>query len=164
MIRGMLYIHSAPRALAPHIEWAASGVIGAPCRLRWEDQPAERGLVRAESGWGCRDERAGADLATVLRGWDHLRFEITQDAGPHGTGSRWSYTPELGIHFTPIDEAGNSLIPEDRIRWALDEAGHDPILLRQRIDAALGAPWDDELELFRHAGDGDPVRWLHAVG
>ncbi|MHB1008995.1 MAG: DUF3145 family protein, partial [Propionibacteriaceae bacterium] len=27
----------------------------------------------------------------------------------------------------------------------------------------LGAPWDDELEPFRYAGDGAPVRWLHQV-
>jgi len=27
----------------------------------------------------------------------------------------------------------------------------------------LGKPWDDELETFRYAGDGAPVRWLHQV-
>jgi hypothetical protein len=27
----------------------------------------------------------------------------------------------------------------------------------------LGQAWDDELEPFRHAGDGAPVRWLHEV-
>ena len=24
-------------------------------------------------------------------------------------------------------------------------------------------PWDDELEPFRYAGEGAPVRWLHQV-
>ena len=28
----------------------------------------------------------------------------------------------------------------------------------------LGDAWDAELEPFRHAGDGAPVRWLHKVG
>jgi len=28
----------------------------------------------------------------------------------------------------------------------------------------LGDPWDDELEPFRHAAAGGPVRWLHATG
>jgi hypothetical protein len=32
------------------------------------------------------------------------------------------------------------------------------------VDALLGKAWDDELEPFRHAGDGTPVRWLHQVG
>jgi hypothetical protein len=29
------------------------------------------------------------------------------------------------------------------------------------IEKLLGTPWDDELETFRHAGDGAAVRWLH---
>jgi hypothetical protein len=36
--------------------------------------------------------------------------------------------------------------------------------LFDEIDLLLGQPWDDELEPFRHAGDGAPVRWLHQVG
>ena len=28
----------------------------------------------------------------------------------------------------------------------------------------LGDPWDDELEPFRHAAAGAPVRWRHATG
>jgi hypothetical protein len=35
--------------------------------------------------------------------------------------------------------------------------------LEAEIDKLLGRPWDDELEPFRHAGDGAPVRWLHQV-
>jgi len=27
----------------------------------------------------------------------------------------------------------------------------------------LGRAWDNELEPFRYAGDGDSVRWLHKV-
>ena len=27
-----------------------------------------------------------------------------------------------------------------------------------------GEAWDEELEPFRHAGEGAPVRWLHQVG
>jgi len=32
------------------------------------------------------------------------------------------------------------------------------------IEELLGTEWDDELEVFRYAGDGAPVRWLHKVG
>ena len=31
------------------------------------------------------------------------------------------------------------------------------------LEELLGKPWDDQLETFRHAGDGAPVRWLHQV-
>ena len=40
----------------------------------------------------------------------------------------------------------------------------DPDELQREIDRLLGADWDDELEPFRYAGDGAPVRWLHKVG
>jgi hypothetical protein len=35
--------------------------------------------------------------------------------------------------------------------------------LESEISRLLGKPWDDELEPFRHAGEGAPVRWLHQV-
>ena len=35
--------------------------------------------------------------------------------------------------------------------------------LADGIDDLLGRAWDDELEPFRYAGDGAPVRWLHKV-
>jgi hypothetical protein len=45
------------------------------------------------------------------------------------------------------------------------EIGHaDPVLMQRELDLALGRAWDDELEPFRYAGDGAPVRWLHRVG
>ena len=34
---------------------------------------------------------------------------------------------------------------------------------RLRDAGLLGKAWDDELEPFRYAGDGAPVRWLHQV-
>ena len=32
------------------------------------------------------------------------------------------------------------------------------------IGEQLGDDYDAELETFRHAGEGAPVRWLHKVG
>jgi hypothetical protein len=39
-----------------------------------------------------------------------------------------------------------------------------PSSLEEELARLLGQPWDDELEPFRWAGDGAPVRWLHATG
>jgi len=36
--------------------------------------------------------------------------------------------------------------------------------LEAELALLLGEPWDDELEPFRRAGDGAPVRWLNATG
>ena len=43
---GVLYIHSAPRALCPHIEWAVASVLGVRVSLDWTHQPAEPGTQR----------------------------------------------------------------------------------------------------------------------
>ncbi|MGY5764625.1 DUF3145 domain-containing protein [Brachybacterium sp. DNPG3] len=163
MTQGVLHIHSAPRALTPHIEWAASGVLGMPLRLRWEEQPVGRALLRAETGWQGR-EGTGAHLASALRGLREVRFEIVQHATATVDGSRWCCTPELGIHHAVIDHAGNTMLTEDHVRACMERCDGDPRDLPRQLGIALGEPWDEELEIYRHAAEGAPMRWLHRVG
>jgi hypothetical protein len=66
--------------------------------------------------------------------------------------------------FTAVTGAsGDIYVPEDRLRAAMADAAAGKITLEQELDRLLGRPWDDELEPFRRAGDGAPVRWLHAA-
>lgn len=160
--RGVLFVHSAPRALCPHVEWAVSSVLGATPTIDWTAQPAAPGMLRTEVSW-TGPAGTGARLTSALRGWDHLRYEVTEDATATTDGSRWSHSPSLGIFHAQTDRVGNVVVPEDRIRAALRYAG-DPQLLAEALDLALGQAWDDELEPFRYAGAGAPVRWLHRVG
>ncbi|WP_448061075.1 DUF3145 domain-containing protein [Cellulomonas hominis] len=160
--RGVLFVHSAPRALCPHLEWAAGNVLGTRVPLDWIEQPAARGMYRAEYSWQG-PQGTGARLASALRGWTHLRYEVTEDASHGNDGARWSHTPELGIFHAQTDQHGNVVVPEDRIRAALQLA-HDAAQMRVELELALGQAWDDELEPFRYAGAGAPVRWLHRVG
>jgi Protein of unknown function (DUF3145) len=161
--RGVIFVHSAPRALCPHIEWAAGGVLGVRLSLDWIDQPAAPGFVRTEFSW-AHDVGTGARLTSALRGWAHLRYEVTEEPTAGADGGRWSHTPELGIFHAVADAHGNVLVPEDRIRAALERGAGDPARLVAELDLALGRAWDEELEPFRYAGDGAPVRWLHRVG
>jgi hypothetical protein len=161
--RGVLYVHSAPSALCPHIEWAAGGVLGARLTLDWITQPAASGMYRTEYSWQA-EPGTGAKLTSALRGWAHLRYEVTEEASAGLDGARWSHTPSLGIFHAVIDVHGNLMVPEDRIRAAIDSAGADLSRLRGELDLAMGRSWDEELEPFRYAGDGAPVRWLHRVG
>ena len=161
--RGVLYIHSAPRALCPHIEWAASRALERGVNFNWDDQPVLRGSQRAEFYWeGPRG--TGAALASALRGWEHLRYEVTEDAGLGTDGGRWMHTPDLGIFFAQTDTVGNVVIPEDRVRYAMETAGSNALELHRELRLALGQAWDDELEAFRHATDDSAVVWLHKVG
>ena len=160
--RGVLFVHSAPRALCPHVEWAAGGVLGSRLSLDWTPQPASRGLYRAEYSWqGIAG--TGARLTSALRGWAHLRYEVTEEPSNGTDGARWSHTPELGIFHSVTDVHGNMMVPEDRIRVALSHLG-DASRMREELELAVGQAWDDELEPFRYAGAGAPVRWLHRTG
>jgi hypothetical protein len=58
---------------------------------------------------------------------------------------------------------GDIMIPEDRLKAVLAKAAQGETSLEIEIELLLGRPWDDELETFRHAGEGAPVRWLHQV-
>lgn len=161
--RGVIYIHSAPRALCPHLEWAVGRVLGVAVNFEWADQPVLRGARRTEFYWEG-PSGTGAALATGMQGWEHLRFEVTEDPTPRSDGGRWMHTPSLGIHYAQTDSAGNLVVGEDRIRYAMEVAAGDPIELHRELTVALGSVWDEELELFRHASDDAPVVWLHKVG
>ena len=161
--RGMIFIHSAPAALQAHVEWAIGSVLGVPVQPTWQDQPVLARTFRTELSWSG-PAGTGAQIASALRGWTHLRFEVCEDATPRSDGGRWFHTPDLGIFFAQTDALGNVVVPEDRIRYAVEIAGDDLRELKRELNVALGQAWDDELEPFRHAGDASPVVWLHRVG
>ncbi|HET7327536.1 MAG TPA: DUF3145 domain-containing protein [Nocardioidaceae bacterium] len=160
--RGVLYVHSAPSALCPHVEWAAGGVFGMPVNMSWIPQPAAAGSFRAEFSW-LGEAGSGARLASALRGWAQLRFEVTEEPSPGCEGARFSYTPALGIFHAVTGMHGDIMIPEDRLRAALVRSSLGETTMELEVDRLLGKAWDEELEPFRYAGDGAPVRWLHQV-
>jgi hypothetical protein len=172
-VRGVLQVHSAPPALCPHIEWAVAGVLRIPVNLPWVNQAAAPGTVRAELDWQASPGTSAA-ITSALAGWDRLRFEITEEASPGCDAVRYSYTPALGTFSAVTMANGDILIPESRLRAAMTVTAMGTPLgapgvdrassLEEEIARLLGQPWDDELEPFRCAGDGAPVRWLHATG
>ena len=160
--RGVMYVHSAPSALCPHVEWAVGGVLGTSVSFDWTAQPAQAGAHRTAYSWVGESGTASA-IASALRGWNHLRFEITEEPTNSTEGARFSYTPDLGIFHAVTGIHGDIMIPEDRLKAAVVKAALGDTTLLLEIDKLLGKPWDDELETFRHAGDGAAVRWLHQV-
>jgi hypothetical protein len=163
-VRGVLQIHSASPALCPHIEWAAAGVLGMAVSLPWVGQPAAPGSLRAELSWQARPGTAGA-ITSALSGWNRLRFEITEEASPGCDAVRYSYTPALGTFSAVTSANGDIAIPESRLRAAITvAAAASSGSLEDELARLLGEPWDDELEPFRCAAEGAPVRWLHATG
>ncbi|MDO5627627.1 MAG: DUF3145 domain-containing protein [Mobilicoccus sp.] len=160
MTTGMVFVHSSPVALCPHIGWALETVLGQSVRLDWAAQPIGRSLMRTQFAWGG-EPGTGARLASAMRGWENVRFEVTEDASPGVDGSRWSHTPSLGIHHTWLASNGDAVVNENRLKAALRTG--DVTSLRRELDRALGTAWDVELDPFRHAGDGATTRWLYRV-
>lgn len=162
LTQGVLFIHSTPAALCSHIEWAVSGQLGdAEVSMTWTPQRVAPGTLRSDIRWRGVPG-TGALLASALRGWAGLLYEVTEEPSPGVDGARWTHTPDLGIHHTMMDSVGNSVVGEDRIRAAL-AASESATDLEQRMNHLLGAAWDDELEPYRQT-DGSPYRWLHRVG
>jgi Protein of unknown function (DUF3145) len=161
--RGVIYVHSAPPALCPHVEWAVEGVLGTRIAVAWTPQPAAPGTMRTEMSWQAEPGTA-ARLTSALRGWQLLRFEVTEEPSPGCEGERYSSTPRLGIFHAMTGVHGDILIPENRLRAVLYAADADDSDLAENLHQLLGTAWDEELEPFRYAGEGAPVRWLHQVG
>jgi hypothetical protein len=178
--RGVVYIHAAPPALCPHVEWAVGGVLGMRVTLDWTPQPTAPGTFRAELSWQA-DPGTASKLASALRDWMHLRFEVTEEPSAGAEGERYSSTPTLGLFHATTGVHGDIMVREDRLRAALARAATESAIgaaadgatdgvidpatrVMEEMQALLGKAWDDELEPFRYAGAGAPVRWLHRVG
>lgn len=157
---GVLYVHSCPPALCPHVEWAVAAELGVRVSLSWTAQPAQPSALRAETVWRGHPGTAGR-LAAALRGWAPLRYEVTEEPSPGCDGERYAVTPSLGVHRATMSANGDVLVGEDRLRSLLGQLSG--VQLAHGLDALLGGAWDVELEPYREAGAGAPVTWLHQV-
>ncbi|WP_214370165.1 DUF3145 domain-containing protein [Pseudonocardia sp. H11422] len=159
--RGVVFVHSSPTAVCPHVEWAISGVLGTRVALQWTPQPAVPGQLRAECTWYGPSGSGGA-LAGALRAWPMLRFEVTEEPSPGVDGERFCYVPSLGLWSGRTSANGDIVVGEDQLRALLTDVPAAQV--PGRVRDLLGSAWDDALEPFRLAGDGAPVTWLHQVG
>ena len=57
------------------------------------------------------------------------------------------------------------MLSEDHVRGCMERAAasQDPRALQRELSLALGEPWDEDLEIYRHAGEGVRMRWLQRV-
>ena len=164
--RGVVYVHSSPDSAVPaHHAGRSRRSSAAGSPLDWTAQPAAPGTGAHRADAGPASAGTGARLASALRGWDHLRYEVTEEPSPGCDGSRWSYTP-APRHPPHLDLGQRRRRRSTRTACArsLLRTHGDAEALQDEIDVLLGTDWDDELEPFRYAGDGAPVRWLHKVG
>jgi hypothetical protein len=153
---GVVYIHASPAAVCPHVEWALSSTLGACANLTWTPQPAMPGQLRAVTNW-IGPVGTGARLATALRSWSVLRFEVTEDPSAGVDGQRFSHTPQLGLWSGATSANGDVMVGEMRLRSMMGGGAES---LAADLDTVLGTAWDEALEPYRDGGDAGEVSWL----
>ncbi|MBO0841244.1 MAG: DUF3145 family protein, partial [Sciscionella sp.] len=107
--RGVVYVHSAPPAVCPHVEWAISGTLGMRADLQWSAQSAAAGQLRAECAWSG-EPGSGARLSSALRAWPMIRFEVTEDPSAGLDGQRFCYAPGLGLWHAQTSASGDIVV------------------------------------------------------
>jgi len=145
------------------LEWALGDILGVAVSLDWVDQPVAPSTVRTELSW-VGTQGLSTALVSVLRGFPNLRFEVTEEPVAGLDGQRVVSTPTLGLWRGPMGAFGEGYISEEKLRAVVNSAIALGESLTDALDQVLGGPWDRELEPFRYAGAGVPVRWLHQVG
>jgi len=157
-VRGFLTIHSAPSALRHHIDWAIQGVLGNWIKLSWSPQPLIPGTFRTQLEFRGA-QGAAAEIASVLRSWHYLNFEVIE--GSETGGELFRFTPDLGIHRAVVDQSGAVLINENQLA-ALLASAFDEESIRDGVAAMLGNSWELELDRYRSV-DLQEVPRLHAI-
>jgi hypothetical protein len=159
--RGVVYVHSAPLAVVPHVEWAIARVLGSPVRLEWAAQPADPTTRRTECSWAGKPG-TGAEFAAALRGWPMLRFEVTEEPSAGFDGERYMHVPGRGMFRCAVGVSGDLMVTEDQVREIL-ATNRGSEALAHALDRLLGTAWDAELEPYRPAGEGAPAVRLTQV-
>jgi hypothetical protein len=157
-VRGFLSIHSAPSALRHHIDWAIHTVLGNWVQLAWTPQPLMPGTFRTQLEFRGA-QGAAAEIASALRSWHYLNFEVIE--GTELGGELFRFTPGLGIHRAVVDQSGAVLVNENQLS-ALLANSFDEESIREGIAAMVGSSWEFELDRFRSV-DLQEVPHLRAI-
>jgi hypothetical protein len=157
-VRGFLTIHSTPSALRHHIDWAIQAVLGTWVKPTWSPQPLIPGSYRTQLEFRDR-QGAAAELASSLRSWHYLNFEVIENTD--NGGELFRCTPELGIHRALVDQTGAVILSENQLDTVLKNS-FDEESIRDAIAGLLGNSWEQELDRFRSA-DLQEIAHLRAI-
>jgi hypothetical protein len=157
-VRGFLTIHSTPSALRHHIDWAIQAVLGTWVKPTWSPQQLIPGSYRTQLEFRDR-QGAAAELASSLRSWHYLNFEVIENTD--NSGELFRFTPELGIHRALVDQTGAVILSENQLDTVLKNS-FDEESIREAIAGLLGNSWEQELDRFRSA-DLQEIAHLRAI-
>ena len=152
---GTITIYSAPKPVLRHIEWTIGNVLGNPFSLNWKVHRLSPSTFWTEANWsGPRG--VASQIASELKGWHYLNFEIHETAANGSDGSLFMYTPELGIFYANVGPHGDVMINENQIQSIIRENISEVDVI-EKLERTIGKPWDNQLEPFRRATKDIPA-------
>lgn len=146
---GRIHIYSAPAALTQHIEWAINQHLNQVFKITWVAQPLLPGYLATELEYKSRQPVA-AKLATALKSWHYLRFEIRQINLQTLDATLYRITPDLGLHQASLASNGDVVINENQLNQIISNS-YSHKMLQSNLESALGNQWEIELEPYRLA-------------
>ena len=147
--QGDLRIYSAPLALLRHIQWSLNEIFGEVVALEWVNQPLVGGASAMSLEWRANKSHASA-IASTLKSWHFIRFEVREYPVNGGEGVLYRATPDLGMHQAVTSSTGDVMVHENRL-MTLTANCQTIESLQKSIALALGTDWDNELECYRLA-------------
>ena len=150
-LSGDLRIYSAPKALLRHVEWSLNTIFEEHVSIEWMNQPLSAGTYACEINWRAKKARA-SKIASTLKSWHFIRFEVREFPTEGGEGVLYRCTPDLGLHQAVTASTGDVMIHENRLvsimkSSSLSERTYEK--LQSALNEALGVAWDEELECYR---------------
>ena len=103
------------------------------------------GTFKSVIAWRDREGVAAA-IASALRSWHYIYFEVIEDT--NDGGELFRFTPELGIHRALTDLTGSVVMSENQINSVLANC-FDEESIRAGLALIIGTDWEIELERFR---------------
>ena len=87
-------------------------------------------------------------IATELKGWCYIRFEITQVNKNTNDAVWYRATQDLGLHQASLSSNGDVVLNENQVNTILKNSiTHDRLI--NNLENALGNQWEAELEPYR---------------
>lgn len=146
---GRILIYSAPIALTQHIQWAIDQGLGQVIKLPWQNQPLNPSSKALELEYKHQMPVA-AKLATALKAWHYIRFEIREINKSTQDATYYRATPDLGLHQAHLASNGDVVLNENQVNSILKNSlSYEK--LQVNLENALGISWDIELEPYRIA-------------
>jgi hypothetical protein len=162
-VRGELKIYSCPRSVCSHTEWALSDIFQNKIELDWNPQPIAPDSLSTNFTWNG-PVGLSSRVVSVLSKWPKIRLEVFQYSNGKTSNERYALAPKLGIFRADINDLGETILTESRLRTALERSRLESEPFEVELSFLLGTPWDEDLEPFRRSHNGSSIRWISKTG